>query len=659
MDSTDACLSQVITTEFLTCGICLELYKTPKILPCLHSYCQVCLEKIVIEQILRCPACREVTEVTEGCEKLKTNFFINSLLDLVQSKTDLMCTLCPVLGKDSSQRATSRCLDCSDNLCQTCASGHHFSRLTHSHLVVSIEDYLAGKYDEDVRRRQTVLCQDHRSESLQYFCEQCSCLICRECRLLNHVGHECASLLAAVESHKPLIQELLTGVTETITKICRYRKELEDNLHHLKNQEASIRQMVERTVSSLIKKLQSNKEDIFQQLNNFVAQTEKVYEIAKADIEFQEVTAKSIRTFSEKVLSTGQEVEILALERIITARLQKLQSFVHEYPIQSNLPQLHIKRDTVSECDLFQLTVGNKHITQAFLEALSTSDRDETPSKSLVSNTSLSPQLSGINRSTIPLPSLYCKFNIKIPSDKKKPKITAVCPFGTDQILVADGDNRVLKKFSLNGEFKGKINVLNNREPCGVYVISNKIAYSAGSQLYMTDSLGDLLWQVFLPGIHCAGGVTGMAEWIAVCGGSQVIICDLQGAILNTIWPGGCSQSNFIFVTRNSKGHLIASDWYKKDIIIFDKSGKIIGSCEAPDSLAYQPGGVCVDKNDKIYAAFYELIKVVQFSPNGKIAADFVTSADGILKPRAIAVVENHFLVVTQAQGFISVFKMQ
>ena len=54
--------------ERLTCAVCMEQFKEPKVLPCLHTYCKKCLEKLVkkqgSEQVITCPECRQDAKVS-------------------------------------------------------------------------------------------------------------------------------------------------------------------------------------------------------------------------------------------------------------------------------------------------------------------------------------------------------------------------------------------------------------------------------------------------------------------------------------------------------------------------------------------------------------------------------------------------------------------
>ena len=70
----------------LSCGICRETLTNPKFLPCFHTFCQECLQAVVLAADdpapLRCPICRaEVTLPSEGVPALQANFYLLPLLN--------------------------------------------------------------------------------------------------------------------------------------------------------------------------------------------------------------------------------------------------------------------------------------------------------------------------------------------------------------------------------------------------------------------------------------------------------------------------------------------------------------------------------------------------------------------------------------------------
>ena len=56
------------TSGRLTCAVCLEKYRRPKLLPCFHTFCLTCLESLAPPPApsLTCPACRTVVPLPPG-----------------------------------------------------------------------------------------------------------------------------------------------------------------------------------------------------------------------------------------------------------------------------------------------------------------------------------------------------------------------------------------------------------------------------------------------------------------------------------------------------------------------------------------------------------------------------------------------------------------
>lgn len=117
--------------DHLTCAVCLDDLKCPKILNCFHVLCEQCLQRLVVQErqgeglSLCCPTCRKVTVLlpATGVHGLQSAFHIDRLFEIQETlkkmmePKSLLCEKC----KKMARSATSFCRDCGQFICTTCA----------------------------------------------------------------------------------------------------------------------------------------------------------------------------------------------------------------------------------------------------------------------------------------------------------------------------------------------------------------------------------------------------------------------------------------------------------------------------------------------------------------------------------------------------------
>ena len=118
--------------QLLTCPICLDRYRNPKILPCHHTYCQEpCLEGLVdyARRQIKCPECRAEHRIPyQGVSTFPTNVTLGRFLELHCSITGeepepipSMMERCNVCSEKST---VERCAHCDKKICSDCKEAH-------------------------------------------------------------------------------------------------------------------------------------------------------------------------------------------------------------------------------------------------------------------------------------------------------------------------------------------------------------------------------------------------------------------------------------------------------------------------------------------------------------------------------------------------------
>ncbi|XP_061162723.1 tripartite motif-containing protein 3-like [Saccostrea echinata] len=128
--------------SFLTCGTCLCIYDavehSPKLLPCSHTVCKNCLERIVEAQVhdtgyFRCPICREHIGIPRGgVVAFPPSYIVNQLLDLMQQQRRDVIPKCST----HSNQELLFCETCDSVFCTQCSGGQHNGAGASQHTVI-------------------------------------------------------------------------------------------------------------------------------------------------------------------------------------------------------------------------------------------------------------------------------------------------------------------------------------------------------------------------------------------------------------------------------------------------------------------------------------------------------------------------------------------
>lgn len=118
--------------QLLTCCVCLDRYRNPKLLPCQHSFCTECMDGLTdyVRRQVKCPECRAEHRIPyNGVQGFPTNVTLQRFLELhIEITGDLpdptsgqimeRCNVC------SEKAYCNVCMHCDKKICPDCKSAH-------------------------------------------------------------------------------------------------------------------------------------------------------------------------------------------------------------------------------------------------------------------------------------------------------------------------------------------------------------------------------------------------------------------------------------------------------------------------------------------------------------------------------------------------------
>ena len=595
-------------SDNLSCPVCYQLFKNPKYLPCHHSYCEQCLEKMQVQSNkIICPECRKEAIVPPGGVKdLDDSVLINRLVDestlkrKVEGKAEVKCDKC-----HEENPVATFCPDCTLHVCNEDHkhSKEHCSPLTE----------LRSKKDVAIQPTSKVMmCRKHDIELL-FYCETCDQLVCVYCAVKDHNGHNHDTVENMIDKHRQELKKITAPVEEIIEALSDTHDNIEMMRKKIRQQGNEVNKNIDQYYDGVIQKLMKQKEQLKQQVHDTVSQKVKAVTTQLEEVEYVQAEALSMKELND-AMEKSSDQEVLSVKKQVIDCMQQINK-KHE---RVNLPPVQ------------QPTMEFIHINKAL------------PQFGFVCSTN-SPDPYNCNIVDLP------KYSIK----EKKTIFTVITKDNS-------GDRCFRQGSQVSVEFEGVDNATQVRD-------NNDGSFKAS---FVRQQAGEVKLSVFVNGEHIKGSPYSVMvrDYASVnkpiktrLKQNKIKQNKTKQSIIIVNNDGNMGQPWGIAVSKN--GMWAVADYSNHCVYIFDGENQLIrkfGSKGTNGSQFYHPAGVAFDSDDHLYIADHNNHRVQKFTIDGKYLFHFGDegSLDSRLRYPSGLVVHNHKVyVMDYGNVSISVFQ--
>ena len=313
------------------CPLCLETVKNPKTLPCLHSFCLECLDKLAtfarrqLQTSIKCPVCQASFSIpdTDTFANLPSSFHLNRLVDVLALENSTLeaqkCNSC-----DENNPATSYCFVCQSFMCKSCFQYHQRFKATKGHRTVLIDKLQAQDVQELIERPVICSQQYHEDQPLEFYCEDCKVLICLKCSIVSHNRHLVTDTRKAAQEQKSRITE---AVAKLKAEILLYKNEIRKQTE-LKDKSITDIMNAEKkmtdTVEEWIRDLREHEKKMKQKFRDIYEAEQKQHAARLENLQLITTQLNSCVERGQGILERNISAEILQGNHAILGRCDEL-----------------------------------------------------------------------------------------------------------------------------------------------------------------------------------------------------------------------------------------------------------------------------------------------------------------------------------------------
>ena len=640
--------------EHVCCPVCFNRFTNPKQLPCLHSFCLHCLQRIQATSETRdtilCPECRRNFTIPGNGDlnTLPINFRLNSLLDalpVTECKTSgVKCGNC-----DKRRQESAYCFTCRSFWCEDCLPSHNTIKTFKKHHALALKDF--GDEDFENIFKQPTFCAKHEKKELELFCQVCKTTICNSCAFIDHEGHAKIALDDAAKEQRLRINSAIESKKRKVQKKVTRIAKLGENCTQVQEDATRVKREAQQFTYDLIAAIEAKKNKIFDEVEKKAKQC--LEQLGDKSQEIEEEMKKD---------QTAIEKCDKMLKRSTNAQIMQPNEFLEQlFRVGSN-QQDTVDLDGENVID-FAFERNEQLFSYVHAEQLGVLKIKTNPKESTVEG-------KGISEGTVGLLAEIVVITRNIMGEQVYDQNNHI----TMEIRNHDGQDCSTKP-QINDNKDGSYKISYFVKETGTCQASVKVngQHARGSP-FKTQFKPRLFKPVLSFGKQ--GSAPGMCKFpwaIAVNDKDEIAVTDVindrihiflaDGTHLRSFGRNGNQQGQFScpFGITFYNNNIIVSDTYNHRIQIFDDQGHYLDQFLGKGKLNHQidlPHGLSIDSDGNIIVADSNNKSIKIFSLDGQFLRT-IGEEGSFIHPVHCIQHENYFIVLDNGDHCVKVFDKQ
>ncbi|XP_053375843.1 uncharacterized protein LOC123535216 [Mercenaria mercenaria] len=531
--------------------------------------------------------------------------FSTSIKDGSDADFDYTCTPC---GEDHiREEAVKYCPECEEYLCTKCTNQHGRRKATLSHKL----------QDKDATKRGNMVtiatkCRYHPNRDIEMYCGTHDMVYCLKCIAKEHRSCNDVSEIEGVHKslvHQSEVQRLQDQTRNIQERLIAIDRKTQKNIVSLEKQRDDVLAKIEEIERSLIEHIRKLKHEAISTLN-------KDYTSEKEELKYN----------INKMANTKKEIETVSSQLQTFTSMEAGQQFVQMKLIQQTV------NDAVKLVEEREAT-GSKALCFTENTDLKTS---------IMTATSLGRVNTVTENERQTAQRIYKakskkEINIKMQNDRDTCYISDVCQLQDGTIILADCDNRKIKRLDMNYNIKDHCDL--GDYPTGICCTGqNEVAVKMDNSKVQFISVGSSLSKLreITVADRCCWGMAYCAGELWISTGSGVNVYSTSGTLLKTISKDINGQNIFKSTTQ----HMAVSG---ETVIVTDNSDGAVylgRDCtvqrELRDKRLVNTLGVSVSSDGTVFQSGLHSNNIVMFDKNGKCLGELVAKDAGLKYPIAL-----------------------